>query len=172
MCSLRGEDERLLTLWQGFGQFLKSQCRGADVYVLSENDWLTHAMHMVPDRKWEMQPDKQWRGKLTGRRNEKIFGSQERKLLHYHVQFRRAQGDPLSVIPFSSLSPKSSTLWKHSLSSLQSWGNETVVLSKEKIVRLSRESLFVCEVRKNCGRILSGAFENVGAHLAHFFTYW
>lgn len=108
--SLRGEDERLLTLWQGFGQFLKSQCRGADVYVLSENDWLTHAMHMVPDRKWEMQPDKQWRGKLTGRRNEKIFGSQERKLLHYHVQFRRAQGDPLSVIPFSSLSPKSSTL--------------------------------------------------------------
>ncbi|KAG0554004.1 hypothetical protein M758_12G058300 [Ceratodon purpureus] len=109
--SLRGEDERLLTLWRGFGQFLKSQCRGADVYVLSENDWLTQAMHLVPDRKWDMQPDKHWRGRATGRtsKTDKIFGSQERKLLHYHLQLPpRPVGDPVSALPFSPLSPKSS----------------------------------------------------------------
>lgn len=106
---MRGEDERLLTLWRGFGQFLKSQCRGADVYVLSENDWLAHAMQMVPDRKWAMQ-GREKKSKTAGRRNERnSFGSQELKLLHYHVQPRgRAQGDPLSVLPFSSLSPKAS----------------------------------------------------------------
>lgn len=107
--SLRGEDERLLTLWQGLGQFLKSQCRGADVYVLSENDWLTEAMHLVPDRRWDMQPDKHWRGRATGPKNDKIFGSQERKLLHYHVHpSRRPQSNPFSALPFSSLSPSSS----------------------------------------------------------------
>lgn len=108
--SLRGEDERLLTLWLGFGQLLKSQCRGADVYVLSENDWLAHAMHMVPDSKWDLQPNKQWRGNHTGRKTDKIFGSQERKLLHFHVQSRYARGDPLTKIPFSSLSPKTPML--------------------------------------------------------------
>ena len=129
ICSLRGEDERLLTLWRGFGQFLRSQCRRADVYVLSENDWLAQAMDLVPDRKWDLQPDKRWRGRATGVKAEKIFGSQERKLLYYHVQLCQRQSDPSPVqkevksrmngrglpgsnpfsnLPFSPLSPKSS----------------------------------------------------------------
>lgn len=67
-CSDQDDEQSLLTTWQALGRFLKTHCSSADVYVLSGNSSVTHAMHMKADKKWPVS-----------------VGGIDCRIMHYHV---------------------------------------------------------------------------------------
>lgn len=67
LCS-GGDDDTLLTTWRNLGRFLKSSCNETDVYVLSGNSNVTHAMHMKADKRWAV-----------------TVGGVDCRIMHYYV---------------------------------------------------------------------------------------
>ncbi|BFI29443.1 hypothetical protein AXG93_1335s1140 [Marchantia polymorpha subsp. ruderalis] len=63
-----GDDDTLLTTWRNLGRFLKSSCNETDVYVLSGNSNVTHAMHMKADKRWAV-----------------TVGGVDCRIMHYYV---------------------------------------------------------------------------------------